>query len=194
MAIRRNEAHLAGIHLLDEKDGSYNISYLRTHFPNGGVALIKGVKRIQGLMVAKGNPLGVKGISDLSREGLRYVNRQRGAGTRILLDFLLKREGVDSNGIYGYTREEPTHIAVATQIATGSADCGMGIYSAANSLKLDFLPICDEEYDFLIPSAFLENSLISQFLTILRGEEFKNACADMGGYDTTDTGRIVTET
>lgn len=193
MAIRRNEAHLAGIHLLDEKDGSYNLSYLRKNFPNGGVALIKGVKRIQGLMVARGNPLGISGIADLSREGLRYVNRQRGAGTRILLDFLLDREGIDPNAIYGYTREEPTHIAVATQIVTGSGDCGMGIFSAANSLKLDFQPICDEEYDFLVSADFLNSELLSQFLTIIRGEEFGTACAAMGGYDTKGIGRIITE-
>lgn len=193
MAVKRGEAHLAGIHLLDEGDGSYNLSYLRQHFPAGGVALIKGVKRIQGLMAAPGNPLGLAGIADLSRPGLRYVNRQRGAGTRILLDYLLAQAGISPNSIYGYTREEPTHIAVATQIATGSADCGLGVYSAAHSLGLDFLPICDEEYDFLIRREFLELDLVRHFLEILGGADFAAACAEMGGYDVSGAGRVVLE-
>ncbi|MDO4581630.1 MAG: molybdopterin biosynthesis protein [Bacillota bacterium] len=192
-AIKRCEAHLAGIHLLDEQDGSYNFSYLRQHFPDGGVALIRGFKRIQGLMVAKGNPLGLGGIGDLQREGLRYVNRQRGAGTRILLDYLLKQRGMSSTAVYGYNREEPTHIAVATQIASGSADCGLGIYAAAQACGLDFLPICDEEYDFLIDARFLELDLVRQFLAVLTGEEFAAQAAAAGGYDLDGAGRIISE-
>ena len=191
MAIKRGEAHLAGIHLLDEEDGSYNVSYLRQHFPDGGVALIKGVKRIQGLMVAAHNPLAITGIADLKRDGLRYVNRQRGAGTRLLLDYLLKKEAIVPTSIYGYTREEPTHIAVATQIAAGTADCGMGIYSASQSLGLGFLPIGDEEYDFLIRERDLDTALIKKFLDILRGTEFAAACEIMGGYGTDGVGRVL---
>ena len=190
LAIKRGEAHLAGTHLLDEHDGSYNIGYIRSLFPLGGVTLIRGVKRMQGLMVAKGNPLGIKGIADLTRPGLRYVNRQGGAGTRILLDFLLKEASIDPAAVYGYEREEYTHIAVATQIVTGNADVGMGIYAAAVTAGLDFLPVTEEEYDFLLAEEYLSLPLVQQFLEILSGAEFAAACAILGGYDTAGAGTI----
>jgi len=190
LAVKRGEAHLAGTHLLDEDDGSYNTGYIRSVFPLGGVTLIRGVKRMQGLMVAKGNPLGLKGIADLARPGLRYVNRQGGAGTRILLDYLLKEANIEPAMIYGYQREEYTHIAVATQIATGSADAGMGIYAAAAAAGLDFLPITEEEYDFLLRQDFYDLPLVRQFLAILAGAEFAAACAALGGYDTYGAGTV----
>ena len=141
MAVLRGEAQMGGIHLLDEADGSYNESYVDKYFPHGGVALIECVQRVQGLMVAPGNPKGIASIADAAAPGIAYVNRQRGSGTRILCDYLLKRDGIDAARIDGYTREEMTHTAVAAQIAGGTADCGLGILSAARIYGLDFIPV-----------------------------------------------------
>ena len=163
-AIKRGEAHLAGIHLLDEKDGSYNIHMLKKNFPRGGVRLVECVGRVQGLMAAPGNPLGIRGIADLARENLRYVNRQKGSGTRILIDYLCRQAGVDTGKIYGYDREEFTHTSVAAQVASGSADAGLGILSAAKLYDLDFIPVYNEQYDLLIPDAAWETPMVQRLL------------------------------
>ena len=151
MAIRRGEAHAAGCHLLNTDNGEYNVSFIKKYFPRGGVKLIRCVGRQQGMMVAKGNPLGIEAFADIAKAGVRYVNRQRGSGTRILTDYLCKQNDLDTAAIYGYDREELTHTSVAAQIVSGSADAGMGIYSAAKLYDLDFIPICIEEYDLIIP-------------------------------------------
>lgn len=182
MAVKKGETHIAGIHLLDEKDGSYNVHMIRKNFPKGGVRLVECVGRVQGLMVAKGNPLNIQGIKDLGREGLRYVNRQKGSGTRILIDYLCKQEGVDADRIYGYDREEFTHTSVAAQIASGSADAGLGIWSAAKLYDLDFLPVYNEQYDLLIPDEAWETPMVQQLLAIMQGEEFKARLEHLGGY------------
>ena len=127
MALRRGEAHTAGCHLLDTETGEYNLAFMKKYFPNGGIRLVRCVGRQQGLMLQKGNPLGIEKFADIAKEGVRYVNRQKGSGTRILTDYLCKKEGLDTGLIYGYDREELTHTSVAAQIATGSADAGMGI-------------------------------------------------------------------
>ena len=180
MAVKRGEAHLGGVHLLDEASGEYNRAYIRKYIPEGGVQLVRCVQRSQGLMVAKGNPLGIKGIEDLPR--LRYVNRQKGSGTRILLDYLLKQAGLNSEGIKGYEREEITHTAVAAAVAAGSADAGMGILAAARIYDLDFIPICEEEYDFLIAAESQNHPQFQRFMQILRSEELARRLEAMGGY------------
>ena len=184
MAIKRGEAQMGAIHLLDEETGAYNDSYIAKYFPNGGVKLEKGVKRVQGIMVAKGNPKGIKEFKDLAREGISYVNRQKGAGTRILCDFLLKENGMDPADLYGYEREEFTHTSVAAQIASGTADAGLGIYSAAKTYDLDFIPVCDEEYDFLIDEKAYDSEKVQKFLSVLRSDEIKERLSRMGGYET----------
>ncbi len=151
MALRRGEAHAAGCHLLDTNTGEYNKSFLKKYFPKGGVRLVRCVGRQQGLMLPAGNPRKLQSFRDIAQPGIRYVNRQKGSGTRILTDFLCKQEKIDVSQIYGYDREKLTHTSVAAQIASGSADAGMGIYSAAQLYGLDFIPICIEEYDLLIP-------------------------------------------
>lgn len=191
MAMRRHEAHLTTIHLLDETDGSYNLSYLKKYLPDEALVLIRGVKRTQGLMVAKGNPKNIHGVSDLSRKDLRYVNRQKGSGTRILLDYLLTKENIDSDTIYGYDREEFTHLSVAVQIAQGSGDCGMGITSAAKIYGLDFIPICEEDYDFVVRRSMLEDPKMIAFLDVLRSETFRRELAAMGGYRIDSIGELV---
>jgi len=180
MAVKRGEAHLGGVHLLDEASGEYNRAYIRKYIPEGGVQLVRCVRRSQGLMVLKGNPLGIKGIEDLP--GLRYVNRQKGSGTRILLDYLLKQAGLNSEGIKGYEREEITHTAVAAAVAAGTADAGMGILAAARIYDLDFIPICEEEYDFLIAAESQDHPQFQRFMQILRSEELARRLETMGGY------------
>ena len=181
-AVKRGEAHMAGVHLLDEADGSYNVHMVKKNFPKGGVRLVECVGRVQGLMVAPGNPLGIRGIADLSREGLRYVNRQKGSGTRILIDYLCRLAGVDTGKIYGYEREEFTHTSVAAQVAAGSADAGLGIWSAAKLYGLDFIPVYDEQYDLLIPDAAWDTPMLQRLLDILRGPEFRDRLEKLGGY------------
>lgn len=191
MAIRRGEAHMAGCHLLDTADGTYNRSFIRKYFPKGDVKLVSCVGRQQGLMVARGNPLKICSFADISRQGIRYVNRQKGSGTRILTDYLCSREKVEPSDVYGYTREELTHTSVAAQIACGSADVGMGIYSAAKLYDLDFIPICIEEYDLIIPDHAWDSPMVQQLLTILRSDAFREKILSMGGYTIDHPGQVL---
>jgi len=191
MAIRRGEAHAAGCHLLDTATGEYNVAFIRKYFPKGGVKLVRCVGRQQGLMVAKANPLNIQKFSDIAREGLRYVNRQKGSGTRILTDYLCKQEGLDPSAIYGYEREELTHTSVAAQIVNASADVGMGIDSAAKLYDLDFIPICIEEYDLIIPDHAWNTPQVQKMIEILKSEAFKNKILSMGGYTADAPGEII---
>ncbi len=186
MAIKRGEAQMGAIHLLDEETGHYNDSYISTHFKDGGVRLQKGVKRIQGIMVAAGNPKNIKSFKDMERKDISYVNRQKGSGTRILCDFLIKKNGMDTKDIYGYDREEFTHTSVAAQIASGTADAGLGIYSAAKTYGLDFIPVCNEEYDFLIDEKAYDSERVQRFINALHSDELKERLKKLGGYETWD--------
>ena len=191
MAIRRGEAHAAGCHLLDTNTGAYNISFIKKYFPKGGVKLIRCVGRQQGMMVAKGNPLNIQKFADIAKIGVRYVNRQKGSGTRILTDYLCQQDQLDVDAIYGYDREELTHNSVAVQIASGSADAGMGIYSAAKLYDLDFIPICIEEYDLLIPDHAWDTPQVQQMIATLKSEAFKEKILALGGYTVENPGEII---
>lgn len=188
MALRRGEAHMGGIHLLDEASGEYNIPYLKKYFPNGGVTLVECVRRTQGLMVPKGNPKGVRDFKDLTR--LSYVNRQKGSGTRILCDYLCKQEGIEPTDVSGYAREEFTHTAVAAAIAAGTADAGLGILSAARIYDLDFIPICEEQYDLLIADEAIELEMVRKFLEMLQSQEFALRLNNLGGYTLENPGKV----
>ena len=190
MAVRRGETHMAGIHLLNEKDGTYNTAFVKKYFPNGGVRVVECVGRTQGIMVAPGNPKNITEIKSLSEQGIRYVNRQKGSGTRILIDYLCKKENIDTTAIYGYDREEFTHTSVAAQIASGSADAGMGIYSAAQLYGLDFIPICIEQYDLLIPDSAWDTDVVQEVIQILKSEEFSQKLTEMGGYTLEHPGEV----
>ena len=179
-AIRAGQAHLGGVHLLDEATGEYNVSYVNRYFPNGGAVLRKGVGRIQGLMVAKGNPLQIKDVRDLP--GRRFVNRQRGAGTRILFDYLLKQNALSPADIPGYDNEKYTHTAVAATVAAGNADAGMGIWSAAKIYGLDFIPLYNEEYDFLVNEQTMNDPVVQLFFTLLKSKAFITRLEALGGY------------
>ncbi|MDD6190613.1 MAG: molybdopterin biosynthesis protein [Firmicutes bacterium] len=192
MALRRGEAHMAPIHLLDETTGEYNVSYIKKMF-NEPMAIIKGVSRIQGIMVKKGNPLGIRSIADLAASdgSVRYVNRQRGAGTRVLFDYRLKQENINPESITGYDREMATHMAVAAAVASDSADAGMGVMSAAGAMNLDFIEVGPEEYDFAIPAKYLQLPHIKAFTEILQSDEFRGRVEELGGYSAENAGNIV---
>ena len=191
MALRRGEAHAAGCHLLDTATGEYNLAFIRKYFPRGGVKLIRCVGRQQGMMVAKGNPLNIQKFSDIAKEGIRYVNRQKGSGTRILTDYLCRQEKLDTAAIYGYDREELTHTSVAAQIVSRSADAGMGIYSAAKLYELDFIPICIEEYDLLIPDHAWDTPMVQQMIATMKSDAFREKILALGGYTLENPGEII---
>lgn len=191
MAIRRGEAHAAGCHLLDTATGVYNKAFMKKYFPKGDVKLIRCVGRQQGLMVQHGNPLNIQKFSDIARDGIRYVNRQKGSGTRILTDYLCKTELVNPDAIYGYEREELTHTSVAAQILSGSADAGMGIYSAAKLYDLDFIPICIEEYDLIVPDHAWDTPMVQQLIATLKSDAFREKILALGGYTIENPGEII---
>ncbi|MBP7553776.1 MAG: molybdopterin biosynthesis protein [Spirochaetes bacterium] len=182
IAIKRNEAHLAGIHLLDEETGSYNISYIKKYFPDRKTVLIKCVKRIQGIIVEKGNPKNIKTIKDLTNPDIRYVDRQMGSGTRILFDFELQKNSINPRLINGYDRVENTHIAVSLAIKSRTADAGLGVYSASKIYGLDFIPIAEEEYDFLTLERFISDEKLDKFVKSLKNPDFIKRIDDLGGY------------
>ncbi|MCL2621256.1 MAG: molybdopterin biosynthesis protein, partial [Defluviitaleaceae bacterium] len=188
MALKNGEAHIAPIHQLDEVTGRYNIPIIKKLFAGQKMALIKGVGRVQGLIVKTGNPLNIRGLADLAK--CRYINRQRGAGTRILLDYKLNQEGIEPETINGYDREAATHMAVAAAIAGGSADCGLGIQAVAVAMGLDFIPIDKEEYDFAIPQEFLKLNHVQTFIETLKSPDLCAKLAELGGYDTSRLGDI----
>jgi len=188
MALKRGEAHIAPIHLLDEETGEYNISYLKRMFREE-MALIRGVGRVQGFIVKKGNPLGIQTIVDI--KNCRYVNRQRGAGTRILFDYKLKESNIEPNEINGYGLEMTTHMAVAALVQSDSADTGMGIQSAAKAMGLDFMPVGLEQYDFAIPKKYLELDYVRAFIAILKSDAFKQKLDELGGYTYENAGDII---
>lgn len=193
LSIRDRETHFATLHLLDVDTGEYNKTYIKKYIPNRKIALVKFVKRIQGLMVQKGNPLNIRSLKDIAEKDARFVNRQKGSGTRILLDYQLKKLGINPKNIVGYDREDYTHISVAAQVAKGNADVGLGIYSAANIMGLDFIPIADEEYDIAVPVEYLEFKGIKQFLSVITSEKFKMELDRLGGYDYKEIGKILIE-
>jgi putative molybdopterin biosynthesis protein len=177
--------------LLDPVTGEYNVSYVKQYLPGVPVVLVTFVHREQGLIVARGNPKEIKGLADLARRDVRYVNRQRGAGTRILLDYGLGQLGIAPEQIRGYEREEYTHLAVAVAVQSGVADCGLGIAAAAWTLGLDFIPLEQERYDLVIPRAYYESDLLRPLLDLIRGPEFRRAVAELPGYDATHMGEAT---
>ncbi len=194
VALQRGEAHLAGSHLLDPKTGEYNVTYLSTYLPGVSLKLMALVLRQQGFMVRRGNPKKIMQFSDIRNQGIRFVNRQRGAGTRVLLDYQLGLERIPSESIDGYSQEEFTHLGVAAAVASGRADCGLGIPAAAQALELDFIPLFQERYDLVIPTQHAESHLLAPLFDILNGKEFRLAVAEMPGYDVSVMGNLILET
>lgn len=187
LALKRGEAHMAGVHLLDEATGDYNVSYVQRYLGRPAL-LVLLARREQGFIVPKGNPKGISTFADLAR--VSYVNRQRGAGTRLLLDYHLKQGGLAPENVDGYAREEFTHLNVAAAVKSGSADTGLGILAAARALDLDFVPVTWEEYELCIPAELEQHPGVQAVLALIGRKDFQDAMRDMGGYDVTDAGRI----
>jgi putative molybdopterin biosynthesis protein len=190
MAIKRGVCHVAGSHLLDTTDGSYNLSYIRRYVPDIPLRVVHLVERDQGLIIAKSNPKQIHGIESLTRKDITFINRQAGSGTRILLDFQLRAMGLNPEQIQGYDHEEFTHMSVAVAVQSGTADVGLGIYAAARALNLDFIPIVTEEYDLIIPNEHFMSDKIQTLLMIIQSPEFKNRVDALGGYSTRRTGEF----
>jgi putative molybdopterin biosynthesis protein len=201
VALRDGLCHLAGSHLLDPETGEYTLPYLPRVLGHGGavsdvvvsdVIVVRLVHREQGLIVAAGNPLEITGIEDLSRPGLRYVNRQRGAGTRVLLDHELRRRGIEPGDVVGYQREERTHLAVAAAVAAGRADAGLGVLAASRPFGLDFVPVAQEPYDLVVTQEAYGSGVLAPLWALLADEKFRASVEALGGYSSAETGRRVT--
>ena len=192
-ALRRNNAHAAGCHLIDPATGTYNVVDVRRILPGRDVLLVTFAHRQQGLMVAPGNPHGIRSFEDLLRDDVVLVNRQRGSGTRMLLDYELTRRGFGGAAIGGYDRELYTHVAVAAEVASGGADAGLGVLAAARALNLDFIPLLEERYDLVIPREHYESPVLRPVLEVLRDPAFARQVEAMGGYDAARMGQIAAE-
>jgi putative molybdopterin biosynthesis protein len=191
IALQRGEAHLAGSHLLDPETGEFNLPYIARYLPDVPVVVVRLVRREQGLILAPGNPKTITGLEDIARSDLAYVNRQRGAGTRILLDYQLEQLGIEPTSVRGYQHEEYTHLAVAAAVASGRADCGLAIHAAAAALKLDFLPLYQERYDLIIPKEHHESARLMPLLQLLGDSEFQETVASLPGYSIDSMGEII---
>jgi putative molybdopterin biosynthesis protein len=193
IALQKGNCHIATSHLLDLETGEYNSSFIKKHFPNLKVVLLNLAHREQGLIVKKGNPLGIKTLKDLANKTLTFVNRQEGSGTRVLFDYRLKEYEIDPADIPGYSKIAYTHMDVALEVFSGSADIGIAILAAARMLDLGFIPLATERFDLVIPSENYTTGAVKALREVLGSEEFKERIAQMGGYDTRDTGKIVYE-
>jgi putative molybdopterin biosynthesis protein len=193
IALKKGSCHMAGSHLLDTETGEYNISYIKRYLKGVRISLFHLVLRDQGLIVAKGNPKGIKGIEDLAGSDIVFVNRQAGSGTRVLFDYKLDQLGIGPKAIKGYDHDEFTHMAVAVDVLSGAADCGMGIFAAARALDLDFVPMVREQYDLVIPSAMVEQPNIKVVLDTIRSRHFRERVAALGGYDPSKSGELWRE-
>ncbi len=190
LALQRRQAHAAGSHLLDPETGEYNLKYIRQYLPETPVAVIHWVKREQGLIVKKGNPLRISALTDLSNPDIRFINRQRGAGTRVLLDYQLSLLGIPAKSITGYNQEEFTHLAVAAAVFSGRADCGLGITAAAQALGCDFIPLFHEDYELVVPQVYLDSELMERLLRTSKSSAFHKRIAGLPGYQANQTGQV----
>ncbi|MBI2847353.1 MAG: molybdopterin biosynthesis protein [Chloroflexi bacterium] len=191
LALKNGEAHLAGSHLMDESTGEYNVPHVKRLLPDAAIQITTLVHREQGLIVPKGNPRGIVDLQDLLREEVTFVNRQKEAGTRVLLDYKLRKLGISADKIKGYEHVVFTHLAVAAAVASGAADAGLGILAAAKAFDLDFVPLFKERYDLVIPKEHWESPLLQPLLSLLQDKSFQKEAEALGGYDASDMGKIV---
>ena len=182
MAIKKGEAHIAGIHLLDPETNSYNIPYIKRFLAGEEVVLYPFLQRKQGWIVPEGNPLHIQSVKDIADRKAQFVNRQKGAGTRILFDLLLKEEGLSAENIVGYEREMFSHLSVAAEVKSDEQAVGLGIYTAAKTMGLDFVPIADESYDLLMTKEFFESEQGNMLIKVIQSEDFKQSVHEIGGY------------
>jgi putative molybdopterin biosynthesis protein len=193
LAIRKGACHIAGSHLLDTESGQYNISYIQKYLKGMKASVFHLVMRDQGLIIPAGNPKGIKGIEDLTREDITMINRQAGSGTRVLFDYKLGQLGIEPQSIQGYGHEEFTHMTVAVDVLSGAADCGMGIFAVAKALHLDFIPMEREQYDLIMPSAIVNDPKIQVVFEIIQTKAFRERVTALGGYDASKSGQFWME-
>jgi molybdate-binding protein/DNA-binding transcriptional regulator YhcF (GntR family) len=191
IALREGSVHLAGIHLLDEETSEYNYTYVKHIFTGQEMTMLHLAYRTQGLMFLRKNPGNIEGLEDLRRRDIVFVNRQIGSGTRVLLDLELKRRGIQAEQIRGYENELDSHLAVAMKIAQGEADVGLGIQAAAKTHSLGFLPLFRERFDLVTTADIYKSGMITPVLKVISSDEFKHAVNNMGGYDISETGTII---
>ena len=191
LALKQGVAHLATSHLLDVESGEYNFPYIKRILADQDLVVVNMAYRQQGFMVSKGNPKKIMKVSDLVRKDVYYINRQKGSGTRVLLDYLLGKENINPDGIQGYHQEEFTHLMVASAVANKRVDVGLGIYSAAKAFQLDFIPLIKERYDLIIPEKYFHSKRITKLLEIIKTNHFKEQATRLGGYDLSQCGIVL---
>ena len=191
IALARDEADIAGVHLWDAATGTYNLPYVHRLLPGRRLALVTLVRRSLGIIVPPGNPQEVGRLADLTGEDVRWVNRQSGSGTRVWLDDQLASAGIDPEHIRGYEREEATHMGVAQAVHDGQATAGLGIQAAAAAYGLQFIPLTEEHYQLVVPEAVWQMPAWSAALATLRSRAFLSAVAELGGYNTAGTGEVA---
>lgn len=193
IALARDEAHVAGCHLLDEESGEYNLPFVKRILAGVPAVVVNLAERIQGLLVRRGNPKGISTLDDLVRGDLTFINRQKGSGTRVLLDHLLRQRGLDPYRVRGYDVEVDTHMAVADAVASGRADLGLGILAAARAMDLDFLPQRTERYDLVVLRSSLNRPQVRALRRTVESAEFRDSVRNLGGYDTSRTGMVLAD-
>jgi len=191
LALKQKRTHFATAHLLDPETGEYNLPYIKKMLPQRELKVVNLTYREQGIMVKRGNPKNIKGIDDLVKKDIKFINRQKGSGTRVLLDYLLKKKGINPLDIQGYSQEEYTHLMVASAVAEGNVDAGLGILSAARVFGLDFVPVIKERYDIIIPKEYYSSLKIQKILTIIKSRKFKKKVLILGGYDLSQSGKVI---
>jgi molybdate-binding protein/DNA-binding transcriptional regulator YhcF (GntR family) len=189
MALARDEADIAGIHLWDETTDRYNTPFVSRLLPGRQTVLLTLAHRSLGLIIPRENPQGLQGLADLARPNVRMVNRQAGSGTRVWLDAQLKTRGITPEAIAGYGREELTHLSVARAVEQGEANAGIGIFAAAAAYGLDFVPLTQECYQLAFPERVWRSAAAQSLANIIRSARFKEAVVALGGYETTETGQ-----
>ena len=189
LALKQKKTHFATSHLLDPESGEYNLPYIKKLLPQRELMVVNLAYREQGIMVKKGNPKNIQGIDDLVKKDLKFINRQKGSGTRVLLDYLLKKKGINPLEIPGYSQEVYTHLMVASAVAGGNADTGLGIFSAAKVFDLDFVPVIKEKYDIIIPKEYVSTLKIQKILAVIKSRKFKKKVLSLGGYDLSQSGK-----
>lgn len=188
IALYKRKSDVAGIHLWDEQTQEYNLPFIHYVLPEEAVVVVNLIQRVQGWIVPPGNPLKMNTWNDISKAGLRFINRQKGSGTRLRVESFLRKNGISPAAIDGYELEENTHMGLACQVANGAADAGIGVQSVANRLGLDFVPLFNERYDLVCLRETSHTEPWQNIMSILKAAHFKHAIHGDAGYDTTLTG------